>query len=64
MGGEFFLVDLEQDPHERSPRPLGDHPLRPYLEAIVGAIDQAKTRQPTEVDEELIEQLEALGYLR
>ena len=41
---------------------MGEHPKRPRLEALVVAIESADQRQP-EVDEALVEQLRALGYL-
>jgi hypothetical protein len=62
IGGEYLHIDLANDPEERAPKPLGEHPKRPRLEALVAAIESADERQP-EVDEALVEQLRALGYL-
>jgi hypothetical protein len=62
MGGEYLRIDLADDPDERAPKPLGEHPNRPELEALVAAIESADKRQP-EVDETLVEQLRALGYV-
>jgi len=62
MGGEYLRIDLANDPEERAPKPLGEHPKRSELEALVAAIESADKRQP-EVDEALIEQLRALGYV-
>jgi hypothetical protein len=62
MGGEYLRIDLVNDPDERAPKPLGEHPKRPRLEALVAAIESVDERQP-EVDEALVEQLRALGYV-
>ncbi|NNK07523.1 MAG: sulfatase-like hydrolase/transferase [Myxococcales bacterium] len=61
-GGKYMRIDLASDPGERSPMPLGDHPKRPELEALVAAIEAGKTRGG-EVDPAVVEQLRALGYV-
>lgn len=61
-GGKYMRIDLASDPGEQSPMPLGDHPKRPELEALVAAIEAGKTRSG-EVDPAVVEQLRALGYV-
>ncbi len=62
IGGEFLRIDLTGDPHERAPKPLGEHPRRPQLEALVAAIQSNEEREQ-DVDPALVEQLRALGYV-
>jgi hypothetical protein len=62
IGGEYMRIDLAKDPDERAPEPLGDHPRRAQLEALVAAIESGEKRQE-EVDPALVEQLRALGYV-
>ena len=62
VGGEYLRFDLATDPNELAPQPLGDHPRRAKLEALVAAIESGKNRQE-DVDPALIEQLRALGYV-
>ena len=62
IGGTYMQIDLALDPEELSPKPLGDHPKRPELEALVAAIEAGKTRGG-EVDPAVVEQLRALGYV-
>ncbi len=63
MGGEYFRFGLDSDPRELSPIPLGDHPGRETLERLVAAFEMRGEREAT-VDDSLVEQLEALGYVR
>lgn len=53
-------IDLAEDPDERVPKPLGDHPKRAELEALVAAIEVGRNRRG-EVDPAVVEQLRALG---
>jgi hypothetical protein len=62
IGGTYMLFDLSADPGEVAPKPLGDHPKRAELEALVAAIEAGKNRRG-EVDPALVEQLRALGYV-
>jgi hypothetical protein len=62
MGGEYLRIDLAKDPQEQAPKPLGEHPARRQLEALVAAIESAGRRK-ADVDEALVEQLRALGYV-
>lgn len=62
IGGEFLRIDLAEDPEELAPKPLGEHPRRAELEALVAAIESGQNRQE-EVDPALVEQLRALGYV-
>ena len=60
--GRYLLYDLEADPEELFPRKLGDHPGRPELEALAGAIESA-TEGPSASSVETQRLLQALGYL-
>ncbi len=62
MGGTYMRIDLAEDPGELAPEPLGDHPKRAELEALVAAIESGKNRQE-DVDPAVVEQLRALGYV-
>ncbi len=62
IGGTYMRFDLSADPGELAPMPLGDHPKRAELEALVAAIEAGKNRRG-EVDPALVEQLRALGYV-
>ena len=62
VGGEFVRFDLAADPNELAPQPLGDHPQRATLEALVATIESAVNRQE-DVDPAVLEQLRALGYV-
>lgn len=62
IGGTYMRIDLAADPGELAPKPLGDHPKRAELEALVAAIEAGKNRRG-EVDPALVEQLRALGYV-
>jgi hypothetical protein len=62
MGGEYLRIDLANDPDEQAPTPLGEHPKRRQLEALVAAIESAEKRRP-KIDEALVEQLRSLGYV-
>ncbi len=55
-------IDLAEDPDELVPKPLGDHPKRAELEALVAAIEAGRNRRG-EVDPAVVEQLRALGYV-
>lgn len=62
IGGELMHIDLVEDPDELAPKPLGDHPRRAEMEALVAAIESGKNRQE-DVDPAVVEQLRALGYV-
>ncbi|MGB3049424.1 MAG: sulfatase-like hydrolase/transferase [Polyangiales bacterium] len=62
IGGTYMRIDLARDPGELAPEPLGDHPKRAELEALVAAIESGKSRRE-EVDPAVVEQLRALGYV-
>ncbi|MGB5265115.1 MAG: hypothetical protein WBN30_00910, partial [Polyangiales bacterium] len=62
IGGTYVQIDLVSDPNELSPMPLGNHPKRAELEALVAVIQAGKNRS-ADVDPALIEQLRALGYV-
>ncbi|NNE17572.1 MAG: sulfatase-like hydrolase/transferase [Myxococcales bacterium] len=62
IGGTYMRIDLVEDPDELAPKPLGNHPKRSELEALVAAIEAGKDRRG-EVDPALVEQLRALGYV-
>ncbi|MGB5811142.1 MAG: sulfatase-like hydrolase/transferase [Polyangiales bacterium] len=62
IGGEFVKVKPLRDPSERSHAPLGDHPQRAQLEALVAAIEVGRDRNAV-VDKAVVEQLRALGYV-
>jgi hypothetical protein len=62
IGGTYLRIDLATDPDELAPKPLGDHPKRAELEALVAAIEAGKNRSG-EVDPAVVEQLRALGYV-
>ena len=62
MGGQYLRIDLTTDPGEEAPKPLGQHPKRSELEALVAAI-QSPDKRRHQVDEALVEQLRALGYV-
>jgi len=62
IGGRYMRMDLAKDPDELAPQPLGDHPRRAKLEALVAAIESRGQRNE-EVDPALLEQLRALGYV-
>ena len=62
IGGTYMRIDLAADPDELAPKPLGHHPKRAELEALVAAIEAGKNRRG-EVDPAVVEQLRALGYV-
>lgn len=62
IGGTYMRFDLAEDPDELVPKPLGDHPKRAELEALVAAIEAGRNRRG-EVDPAVVEQLRALGYV-
>ena len=62
IGGQMLRIDLARDPEERSPKPLGEHPRRAQLEALVAAL-QSNEKREQDVDPALVEQLRALGYV-
>lgn len=61
--GVMSRFDLDADPAEANPLPLdAEHPLRPDLDALVARV-QASSGAPVPMDPELIEQLQAAGYM-
>lgn len=62
VDAQLLRIDLNEDPDERAPTPLGEHPHRAQLEALVAAI-QSNEQREEEVDPALVEQLRALGYV-
>ncbi len=62
MGGQYYLFDLDSDPGETHPLPVGSHPLKPELESVVESLSRKRGVAP-KASPELIEQLKALGYL-
>lgn len=65
-GGEYLKTNAITDPGDDAPLPLGQHPLRAELEELVQAVEAARKQHRPDApqDTELIEQLEALGYLK
>lgn len=61
---EYFGFDLSHDPSEDAPQPLPrDIPAFKTLASLVDRLEHAQQQQ-SEVDEELLERLRSLGYLR
>jgi hypothetical protein len=62
LEGAFQLIDLPNDPLEANPAELGEHPLRPKLEALV---EEHKVQADTkfEEDEEVKDLLREMGYI-
>jgi len=63
MRGGYYRIDLATDPDEFSPEPLGEHPQRPALEALVTAMAEAPPREATTTPMEVENELRALGYI-
>ena len=61
-GEQSWRVDLSADPDEATPAPLGDHPLAGELAAIAAEVE-ADARDDGEPDHDVLEALQALGYL-
>ena len=60
--GESVRIDLDVDPGETSPSPLGAHPRRPAFEALVEAY-AASLATPSAPDPDALELLQSLGYV-
>lgn len=66
MAGEYFLTNVANDPGDDAPAPLEEHPLRGEIESLVKAVQatRAERRGPAAADDDLVQQLKALGYTK